>query len=293
MGIVLLISATVLFVSIFILFRLFEKFEVNNSQAIIINYLTASIFAFIVYQGKLSITDIPEQTWFIPSIFLGALFMFSFLLFAYSTQKVGMAITATASKMSVVIPVFFGAYMYEYENLSLIKIVGLLLAIASFYLIFKKDKSEDIDFKKILFPVLIFFFSGINDSLLKYIREIHFKSSEVDLNYEILFMASLFSIAFLFGLVIFGSKSIANKEKLKLNTIIGGFSLGILNFFSALTMFKAMGFFESAVFFPIFNVSVVGLSAIIGIVFFKEKMSLINKVGIFIALATILLLAMY
>ncbi len=293
MGVIFLISATLLFVSIFVIFRLFDNYKINNSQAIIVNYLVASIFSFIVYQGDISIMEIPQQSWFIPSVFLGVLFMFSFLLFAYSTQKAGVAITATASKMSVVIPVFVGAYLYEYENLSTTKVVGLLLAIASFYLIFKKDKTEDIDFKKILFPTLIFAFSGINDTLLKYIREIHFNSIEMDLNSEILFMTSLFSIAFIAGLVVFGSKSVYKKEKINLHTIIGGFVLGIFNFFSALTMFKAMAFYESAIFFPIFNVSIVAISAIIGILLFKEKMSLINKVGIFIALATILLLAMY
>ena len=218
--------------------------------------------------------------------------MLSFLAFAVSTQKAGIAITSVASKMSVLIPVFLGAYLYEYETLNTIKIAGLLLAIASFYLIFKTDKTEAFKIKSIILPLIIFLFSGANDSLLKYIREIFFKSPEINIDSEILFMMSLFSVSFISGIVILGPISILKKEKLEIKSIIGGIVLGIFNFFSALTMFKAMGHFESSFFFPVFNVSIVGLSTLIGIVFFKEKLSLTNKIGTIVALITILILAL-
>jgi uncharacterized membrane protein len=57
-------------------------------------------------------------------------------------------------------------------------------------------------------------------------------------------------------------------------------------------MFKAMGYFESSFFFPVFNVSIVGLSTLIGIVFFKEKLNRTNKIGTVLAIITILLLAL-
>lgn len=292
MGLVFLISAALIFVSIFVIFRLFEKYGINNSHAIIINYLTAASFSFLVYQGDIPISEIPNQSWFIPSIIIGMLFMGSFLLYAYSTQIIGIAITATSSKMSVIIPVLFGAYVYEHERLGIVKIIGLVLAISSFYLIFKKEKSNKFDVKIALFSFLIFAFSGINDTVLKYIREIYFKSTETDINTEILFMGSLFSIAFIAGLVVFGSITLLKKEKVELKSILSGVGLGLVNFFSALSMFKAMGYFESGVFFPIFNVGIVGLSALIGIIFFKEKMTTINRIGILLALVTILLLAL-
>jgi len=292
MGIFFLIISVLFFVSIFLIFRIFDNYKINNQHAIITNYLIASLVSFLFYDGDVKLIEIPEIDWFNYAAALGILFMLSFLLFAISTQKAGIAITSVASKMSVLIPVFFGAYIYDYESLNAIKIAGLVLAIASFYLIFKKNHNEKIDKNMILLPILIFIFSGINDSLLKYIREIFFKSSEINLDSEILFMGSLFSVSFISGVLVLGTISVINKEKLELKSIIGGIILGVFNFFSALTMFKAMGYFESSFFFPVFNVSIVGLSTLIGIIFFKERLSRINKIGTILALVTILLLAL-
>ncbi len=291
MGIIYITVAILFFVSIFLIFRIFEKYKINNSHAIIINYLIASIFSLFLYKGELPISDVIFQNWFPATAVLGTLFMISFLLFAISTQKAGMAITSVASKMSVVLPVFIGAYLYEYEHLSAFKITGLLFALLSFYLIFKKSDTEKINWIKIVLPLLIFLFSGANDVIMKYIREMYFKTSEMNLDSEILFVGSLFSISFISGLIVLGPISIIKKEKLELKSLWAGIILGIVNFFSALTMFKAMGYFESSVFFPIFNVSIVSISAIIGIIVFKEKLSKLNYIGLGLALITILILA--
>ena len=292
MGIFLIIIAIVFFVSILLIFRMFDTYKIDNSQALIFNYFVAAFFAFTIYSGELKIVEIPSQDWFSPSIILGVLFALSFLLFALSTQKAGIAITSVASKMAVMIPVIFGAYFYDSENLNAIKIIGLLLAMASFLLIFKKNNTESFNKNKILLPIAIFVFSGANDTLLKFIREVHFNISESDLNSEILFVATLFSISFISSLIFFGIPLIVKKKKFELKNIIAGSILGIFNFLSAFTMFKAMGYFESSIFFPIFNVSVVGLSALIGVVLFKEKLTTINYIGLILALAAILLLTL-
>jgi drug/metabolite transporter (DMT)-like permease len=292
MGVIFLIVSILFFVSIFLIFRIFDYYKINNPQAIIVNYAIASLVSFFFYKGDIPLSTVPTLDWFPYAAALGVLFMLSFLLFAISTQKAGIAITSVASKMSVLIPVFLGAYLYEYENLNTVKVIGLILSIASFYLIFKKEKTEKFDIKTIILPSFIFLFSGANDSLLKYIREIFFKSSEINLDHEILFMGSLFTVSFVSGLLILGTITLLKKEKLEFKTVIAGVVLGVFNFFSALTMFKAMGYFESSFFFPVFNVSIVGLSTLIGIVFFKEKLNRTNKIGTVLAIITILLLAL-
>ncbi len=292
MGVIFLVLSVLFFVSIFLIFRIFDNYKINNKEAIVVNYFIATLVSYIFYKGETPILSVTSLNWFPYSVVLGILFMLSFLLFAVSTQKAGIAITSVASKMSVIIPVFVGAYLYEYETLNTIKIAGLFLAIASFYLIFKKEKKEVFELKSIILPSLIFVFSGINDSLMKYIRELFFKSSEISINSEILFMGSLFFISFVSGALILGATIMIKKERFELKSIIAGTILGIFNFFSVLTMFKAMGYFESSFFFPVFNVSIVGLSTIIGIIFFKEKLNRINKIGVVLALLTILLLAL-
>ncbi len=292
MGIFYITIAILFFVSIFVIFRIFERYKINNSHAIIINYLIASAFSYLIYKGDISLSQLPQQSWFYPSAILGFLFMVSFLLFAISSQKAGIAITAVASKMSVVIPVLVGAYLYKYEHLTSIKIIGLILALLSFYLIFKKEKKEKIALNLIILPLLIFIFSGINDSLMKYIRETYFRGATITLNSEILFVGTLFAFSFVTGILLFAPVTLIKKEKIEWKSLWAGIILGIVNFFSALTMFKAMGYFESSVYFPIFNVGIVSLSALIGITFFKEKLSRTNLIGLGLAMTTILILAL-
>ncbi len=292
MGIFYITIAILFFVSIFVIFRIFERYKINNSHAIIVNYLIASAFSYLIYKGDISLSQLPQQSWFYPSAILGFLFMVSFLLFAISSQKAGIAITAVASKMSVVIPVLVGAYLYKYEHLTSIKIIGLILALLSFYLIFKKEKKEKIALNLIILPLLIFIFSGINDSLMKYIRETYFRGTAITLNSEILFVGTLFAFSFVTGILLFAPVTLIKKEKIEWKSLWAGIILGIVNFFSALTMFKAMGYFESSVYFPIFNVGIVSLSALIGITFFKEKLSRTNLIGLGLAMTTILILAL-
>ena len=291
MGTILLIIAILIFVSIFFIFRLFSNYKIDNYQALIVNYGIATALAFMFYNGEMPVTEIVNQDWFLPASILGVLFASSFLVFAISTQKMGMAITSVASKMSVIIPVTAGVLMYENESLSTIEIIGLAFAMASFYLIFKKDKKEESsNIKYILLPIIVLVLSGINDTLMKYIREIHFNISNSTLNSEILFVGSLFAVSFISSLVLFGIPIIIKKSKIEMKNIIAGSILGFFNFFSAFTMFKAMGYFPSAVFFPIFNVGIVSLSALLGILFFKEKLSKINYIGLVFALGAILML---
>ncbi|MCP4553311.1 MAG: hypothetical protein GY834_15005 [Bacteroidetes bacterium] len=49
--------------------------------------------------------------------------------------------------------------------------------------------------------------------------------------------------------------------------------------------------FESNVLFPLQNVGIVMLTAIIGLLVFKEKLSVINWIGIFVSVLAILLIA--
>jgi len=193
--------------------------------------------------------------------------------------------------MSVVIPVIIGTFLYANESLNTMKIVGLAMALVSFYLIFKSKKGTKINLKLLLLPTIIFFFSGANDTFMKWIKETYVVSTGNDLNNEIHFIGVLFSVSLITSLVFLIAQQIRKPTAIHWVSIGAGVLLGVLNVFSATSMFLAMGQFESAFFFPIFNVSIVALSALSGIVLFREKLSTINLIGILLASITIGLIA--
>ena len=81
------------------------------------------------------------------------------------------------------------------------------------------------------------------------------------------------------------------KQKIHLRNIIGGMILGFLNFGTTYYLIMAMGVFQSTVLFPVQNVGIVVLSALAGFIIFKEKLSVINWIGILLSIIAILLIA--
>jgi len=288
----ILVFAILAFVSIFVLFRYFEKWNVDNLQALVVNYFVAAIISFLIYNGDAPLIESFQQAWFQSAVILGIMFMVSFYLYALSTQKSGVAITAVASKMSVVIPVIIGTFLYANESLNTIKIAGLAMALISFYLIFKSKEGTQLNLKLLLLPTIIFFFSGANDTFMKWIKDTYVVSTGSNLNNEIHFIGVLFSVSLLTAIVFLIVHQIRKPTPIHWASIGGGALLGVMNVLSATSMFLAMGQFESAFFFPIFNVSIVALSALSGIVLFKEKLSTVNLIGILLASITIGIIAL-
>lgn len=285
-----LILAIIISTSIVITFRLFSKFSINNTQAITANYLIAAILSFSLHPETFSFAALPEKNWFFFSCIIGVTFILTFFLFALSAQKVGVAITSVTSKMSVVIPVSIGIFLYA-ELLTAVKLAGILISLLAFYLTFKKKSNTRIDYRLIILPIFLFLGNGANDSLTK-----HATTKLPDFGNDfMLFLGVVFSVSFLIGLIIWLVSWLREKStasKISPRSILAGTWLGLLNFGSSYYFIVALGYFDSSVFFPIFNVSIVGLSALSGFFLFREKLLPVNWFGIFLAVCAIILVAM-
>lgn len=271
---------------IIVTFRLFTALKIDNLQAITANYLIAAALSFLTYQHSFHFLEIPTKPWFSWSLVNGVFFILVFFLFARSAQKAGVAITAVASKMSVIIPVGIGFMLYG-DAMSLLKITGILLAFPAFYLIFKKkNRTIEPDKRYIYLPLILFLGTGINDSVMKHAQKFYIADE------YLLFLGSVFTLSLLIGLIIWMKKRIRTSESLHFRSILAGFVLGIFNYSSTYFFLKSLSVFESSVFFPIFNVSIVSMGALIGYLIFREKLWWKNWLGIFFAILTILLIAL-
>lgn len=269
---------------IFILFKLFGKYNINTLQAIVVNYLTASTCGILLYDKDISIKAIFEANWFVAAIGLGFLFIAIFNVMALTAQRNGLSVASVASKMSVIVPVIFGVYIYN-ESIGLQKIVGILLALIAVYLTSIKPKKDTVLTKSIYLPVILFFGSGVIDTSIN-----HFAPDD-DIP---LFSATIFAIAGLIGFAILGYKSTIQKNHFKAKSIPLGVILGIVNYCSIYFLLKALRVdgFESSSLFTINNVAIVACSTLIGLLLFKEKISTKNWIGISIAIISIILVTL-
>jgi len=278
-----LLIAILFYVGIFVTFKLFAQYNVGNFTAIVVNYLVASLTGLLAFGGFSQINQILNAPWIWTAVAIGVLFVVVFYLFAICSQKLSVTMTAMSSKMSVVIPVFTLMYLFN-EELNPLKIIGLILVIASLYLMMKPDSAHKIDKKYLFIPILIFVGAGISDTLFGFAKRAFEIASAND---SALFVSTIFGISFLLGLLAFPftlkkGQKIASKADL-----IGGVVLGVINFLAVYFFTYAQGSFSASVFFPVFNVGVVALSALTGLVFFKERLTILNYIGLAISMVAI------
>lgn len=278
---------------IFVIFKLFHKFGVQTLFAIIVNYFVAALVGLLFYSGTISVSNIPSQSWFYSTLILGFLFIVVFNLMAKTAQTVGVAAASVATKMSFILPVLVGVLLFN-EALSILKVLGMLLAIAAVYLTSKKQTTAKNAIKKeihvLLLPVFVFLGSGLIDISLKYLQEKIVPSNELSL-----FSATVFLSAGIIGVVFIGVTAIKQPLKINIKNILGGIALGVPNFFSIYFLLKALeiGNLNSASIFTLNNVAIVLCSTFLGILLFKEKLIRENWQGIALAVTSIILVALF
>lgn len=275
-----------------IAFKIFPRLGINNFQAIIANYYTASILGFIL-SGKnpLRVENL-HQEWLMPVIILGFMFISLFYLISLTTEKIGISVASVSNKMSVVIPVTLAVFLYG-ESLSFIQISGIFLAVIAVVLVsMRKEEGEHAvisNTMKLALPTILFLGCGALDALINFVQ---FKLVNREFSNEFL-LSSGFSIAGLIGTIVLLLLTISGKQKIHGKSLLAGLLLGIPNFFSMFMVMLALesGFFQASEFFPINNIGIVVLSTAIGFLFLKEQLSFLNKAGILLSVLAILLLA--
>lgn len=271
---------------LYVIFKYFQVFKVNTLHAIIVNYLVACVTGFVAYGNLPKLENIANAPWLYYALFLGALFITIFNIMALTSQKNGLSVAAVTSKMSLVIPVLAGFWLYN-ESVGWIKILGIFLALASVYLSSIKSKTGlKLDKGLLILPVLLFLGSGIIDTTLKYAEKTHVPDGD-----EPLFSAVCFAMAFIIGLCVLIYEA-SKKRFLNFKSIIAGVALGVPNYFSIFFIIKALkSGMESSILFPINHVGTVLLTTIFGIIIFKERLIPKNYIGISLAIIAIIVIA--
>lgn len=269
-------------------FKIFEKLGISSFQAIVINYGVAALIGFFYEPNSITIIEHSGKLWFLNGAVLGLVFIINLYIMGLSTQKIGASVTSVASKMSLVITVLFGI-LYFHDDVTPIKIVGIVLAIAS-VLFITQINTKEIKPKFIFLPIILFMGGGFIDISLNYNQQVHLKGGESGL-----FSITIFSTAFFIGLILLIYKLIKGQEKITFKNIVGGIILGIVNWFTIflllLTLKNPMWKGDSSTVYTIVNIGILLVVIICGVLIFKEKLNKKQWVGVLLALAAIVLIS--
>lgn len=270
--------------TIFVVFKLIEKYNINTLQVIVANYVTALICGWFLYDGQLTPSEIVKSNWFIVAVGLGFLFIAIFNVMALTAQRNGISVASVASKMSLIIPAVFGIYVYN-ESAEIQKLLGIGLALVAVYLTSVRKKDDTVLTKSIYLPIILFFGSGIIDT------SVNHYAPEGNIS---LFLSVIFGFSGIIGFALLSYKSIKQKNLFKLKSIPFGILLGIANYCSMHFLLLALRFenTESSTIFTINHIAILALSTIIGLALFKEQISIKNWIGILLAVISIVLVTL-
>lgn len=270
---------------LFVIIKLFAKFNIDALQALVVNYFVAFLVGLFFLDSSIIPTEIINEDWFKGSILLGFVFISTFYATTLTSQRNGLSVASVASKMSVIIPITLGIILYN-ENLGFIKIIGILLALIAVYFTSKKESGEVPQASNLLYPVLVFIGAGTIDASLKYLQTFHVPSEKIGL-----FSSVTFFCAFTVGILTIVFQTLRGKIQFAGRNILGGIALGLPNYFSLYFLVKMLEVkaFESATLFTIHNIAIVIVSTFAGILFFKERISIRNAFGIGLALFALFL----
>ena len=271
-------------------FKIFERTGTPIFQAIVFNYLSATVFAFLFLPSHSSFTssEIWSRDWLPFSLLLGSLFIIVFNLTSITTVRYGISTASVAMKLGLVFPVLL-AFMVYGESFNLMKAGGIILAFVAVVLSSLRDAPVHQTKKSSLavLPIIVFGGSGLCDSLTQLANKkyLHHQGMEE-------FSLFLFAAAAFIGTGVFVFQLLTKRTSFQLKSLVGGLVLGVINYFSFLFMLKALATVSwgSAVVFPLSNLGTVGCATLAGIFIFREKISLLNAAGLAFAVLAITLI---
>ena len=264
-----------------VIFKYFERYRVNVLQAITVNYITAAVLGMTLGGAVPSVA----APWMPVAVTLGVLFILIFNLIALSSQKVGVAVSAVANKMSMVIPVAAGALMLG-EPLGLLHIVGIALGLVAVVLVTFSRSGPQVDRRYALLPLVLFVGSGTLDTILNWCRTHLLSGADTPL-----FSSAIFMVAGTAGMAAVLWQRVRHGATLTPQSIVGGIVLGIPNYFSIHFLLQALHAGPGTVIFPINNTGIVVLSTLLAMALFAERPTTRAWVGIGLAVFSIFILA--
>lgn len=289
-----LIGSVLLSAYLALAFKAIGQFRISNFQTIVINYIVC-VATGIIVNGTFPVnTSIMREPWLPWTGLMGISFIFLFNIMAFTAQKIGVAVTSVAFKLSLVIPFIFSLLLYN-EPAGVLKIAGIFIALIAVILTSwpgQKSGYAAVSERKssvlFLLPVILFFGSGLLDTMIKYVEQRYVNESNHD---TIIIVA--FGIAAFIGIVFLLMRLITGTEKFDRRSIIAGILIGVPNYFSIWCLVKVLKTYgdNSSAIIPINNMAVVMVSAVAAWMIFREQLSVRNWFGILLAIGAIALIA--
>jgi drug/metabolite transporter (DMT)-like permease len=270
-------------ITVAVLLKLARRYTIDVVQAVTWNYLVAIVLAIVFFKPQVNDLLQPPAPVYVA---LGILLPVIFWFLAASIKNIGIVKTDIAQRLSLFLPILAAYFIFK-EQLSTLKIIGLVIGILAILLTLVKRNQQSATSSNWAYPLVVFVGFGVIDILFKQVallKAIPYTTS----------LIVIFSIAFLISFTYMLTVALKKKRNIALINFLCGSVLGLFNFGNILFYLKAHQAFAASptTVFAAMNMGVIILGSIIGVVLFKEKLSKVNYAGLGLALIAILFITL-
>ncbi|MDB5060448.1 MAG: transporter [Mucilaginibacter sp.] len=267
-----------------VLLKLARRYSVDIFQAITWNYSMAILLTWFFFRPQLQNLQHTPVTIFIA---LGVLLPLVFWIMASSVRVVGIVRTDVAQRLSLFIPILASFLLFK-EPLSTLKIIGLAVGFAAILCSIqwqKQTANRKVFSNAWIYLIVVFLGFGVIDVLFKQVAVVK----------EVAYTTSLFIIyilAFVISFICLLFRVFTRQSRIIWPHMMFGWVLGVANFGNILFYLKAHKSLSTSpsTVFSAMNIGVITLAAIVGLFVFHERLSLLNKIGIGLAIIAIIII---
>ena len=265
--------------------KLAKRYHVDVFQAVVWNYSAAILLSWALLRpefGHLKAAPV------ISYIALGLLLPAILIMLGISIKLSGIVRTEMAQRLSLAISLVAAFFIFS-EKATTLKLTGIALSFIAIILTIPRqndNKNKRVNANAWFYLLIVFAGFGIIDVLFKQIaasKAISYSTS--------LFFVFVFAFGFSFIALVY---QVAQKKiRFSWPHIFIGWGLGIANFGNILFYLKAHRTLANApsIVFSAMNIGLLMAAALTGFLIFKEKLSLLNKIGLVIAIAAVIIIA--
>jgi multidrug transporter EmrE-like cation transporter len=267
-----------------ILLKLAKRYHIDVFQAITWNYSMAILLTWLFFKPTIpSLQNAPLTIY----VALGVLLPVLFMVMAISVKVAGIVRTDVAQRLSLFIPLLASFLLFG-DKLNMLKVIGLIIGFAAILCSIpwqKKTANRKVVSNAWIFLLIVFLGIGIIDILFKQVAA--FKA--------VPYTSSLFVIyilSFVIALIILVIRILTKKTKFSWPHIGFGWILGVANFGNILFYLKAHTALSKSpsTVFSAMNIGVIALGTLVGLVVFNERLSVLNKIGVALAVVAIVVI---
>ncbi len=207
----------------------------------------------------------------------GVLFLACYLVFQTSVRRNGVVLSSAFSKLGLTVSIVMSIVFFG-EKPTVLQTIGFILAIGAIFLMnYQKEATQS---GLNIGLILVLLFGGTSDAMAKVFEELGTASQEPQYLFYTFLVALILCTALMFY----------KKQRLGWWELLFGVLIAIPNFVSTRFMISTLAVIPAVIAYPAFSVGTILVVTMAGVLFFHERLSKRQWIGIGIILVALVLL---